>query len=189
LLSRLRENERIGTNQPFHRFTKKTQFRLILRFPDTSKYAYCLKKYPELKMTESAPLQRYVSMSLGGFYVWDLQQNLFWADEAFAMIMGFDPEELDAGLPVERMIPLIHEDDQPHVVQGIKNSVLSGEPFEMVYRIRRGESFAKITEVGKCYRYVDGVATLFSGVVFDSPCPTNADASNGNVPVTTLQST
>ncbi len=133
-------------------------------------------------MTESAPLQRYVSMSLGGFYVWDLAQNLFWADETFAKIMGFVPEELDGGLPVESMMPLIHEDDQPHVVRGIKNSVLSGEPFEMVYRVRRGDAFAKITEIGKCYRYVDGVATLFSGVVFESSYPTDADASNANVP-------
>jgi hypothetical protein len=82
------------------------------------------------------------------------------------------------------MMALIHEEDQPHVAQGINDSVLSGEPFQMVYRVKRGDGFAKITEMGKCYRYVDGVATLFTGVVFDScPAGTFSDASNVNAPV------
>ncbi|UHS56224.1 PAS domain-containing protein [Agrobacterium vaccinii] len=136
-------------------------------------------------MPDNTPIQRYVAMNLGGFYVWDVQQNLFWADEVFAKIMGFTPEELDGGLPVERMMPIIHEDDRLYVAEGIKNSVLAGEAFEMVYRVRRGDGFAKITEIGKCYRHVDGVATLFSGVVFDSPASSTADASNVNVPIST----
>lgn len=136
-------------------------------------------------MLDNAPIHRYVAINLGGFYVWDVQQNLFWADEVFARIMGFSPEELDGGLPVERMMPIIHEDDRPYVAEGIKNSVLAGQAFEMVYRVRRGDGYAKITEVGKCYRYVDGVATLFSGVVFESPNSGNTDASNANVPTST----
>ncbi len=133
-------------------------------------------------MSDKAPIQRYVAMHLGGFYVWDVQQNLFWADDTFARIMGFTSEEMDGGLPVERMMPIIHEDDRPHVVEGIKKSVLAGEAFEMIYRVRRGDGFTKITEIGKCYRYIDGVATLFSGIVFESPCTGDAEASNVNVP-------
>ncbi|SCX32108.1 PAS fold protein [Agrobacterium sp. DSM 25558] len=136
-------------------------------------------------MSENTPVQRYVAMNLGGFYVWDVQQNLFWADEVFARIMGFSCEDLDGGLPVERMMPIIHEDDRPYVVEGIRNSVLSGDAFEMVYRVRRGDGFVKITEIGKCYRYIDGVATLFSGVVFDSPYSGDVGASNVNLPVST----
>ena len=135
-------------------------------------------------MPENTRLQRYVAMNLGGFYVWDVPQNLFWADQRFADIMGFSLEELNVGLPAARMMALIHEDDRPHVAEGIENSVLLGESFEMVYRVRRGEGFTKITEIGKCYRYVDGVATLFSGLVFEScPYADDSDASNINVPV------
>lgn len=135
-------------------------------------------------MPENSPIQRYVAISHGGFYAWDVGMNLFWADENFAKITGLSAEELNAGLPAERMLALIHEDDRPHVSEGIKNSVLSGEPFQMVYRIRRGDGFAKISEVGRCYRYVDGVASLFTGVVFDSStADRSADASNANVPV------
>lgn len=135
-------------------------------------------------MLEGTPSQRYVALNQGGFYAWDVELDLFWADENFARIMGFTTEEMSAGLPAERMIALIHDDDKPFVAEGINNSVLSGEPFQMVYRIRRGDDFAKITEVGKCYRYVDGVATLFTGVVFDSCRLTNAtEASNINVPI------
>ena len=133
-------------------------------------------------MPDRTPIQRYVAVNLGGFYVWDVQQNLFWADDTFAKIMGFSSEEMDGGLPVERMMPIIHEDDRPYVVEGIKKSVLAGEAFEMVYRVRRGEGFTKITEIGKCYRYIDGVATLFSGIVFESPYTGEADASNVNQP-------
>lgn len=134
-------------------------------------------------MPENARLQRYVAMDLGGFYVWDVVQNLFWADENFARIIGFSLEELNGGLPAEVMMARIHEDDRPFVAEGIEGSVLSGQPFEMVYRVRRGDDFVKITEVGKCYRYVDGVATLFSGVVFES-CPHGSEASNVNEPST-----
>jgi len=136
-------------------------------------------------MPENARLQRYVAMNLGGFYAWDVVQNLFWADEVFGRIMGFSIDELNGGLPAESMMERIHEDDRPYVVEGIQDSVLSGQSFEMVYRVRRGESFVKVTEVGKCYRYIDGVATLFSGVVFEScphggePVPSNLNAPHG----------
>lgn len=131
-------------------------------------------------MPENARLQRYVAMNLGGFYAWDVVQNVFWADETFARIMGFSLEELNGGLPAERMMSRIHDEDRPHVMQGIQDSVLSGQSFEMIYRVRRGDGFVKITEVGKCYRYVDGVATLFSGVVFES-CPQGGEAVPSNV--------
>ncbi|KIQ01488.1 hypothetical protein RU07_15470 [Agrobacterium tumefaciens] len=135
-------------------------------------------------MLENNQIQRYVAISNGGFYAWDVCLNLFWADENFARITGLEPDELNQGLPAQRMLDLIHEDDRPHVSEGIKNSVLSGEPFQMVYRVRRGDGFAKITEVGRCYRYIDGVASLFTGVVFDSTTPARSeDASNGNIPV------
>lgn len=135
-------------------------------------------------MPENNSIQRYVSISNGGFYTWDVGLNIFWADENFAKITGMAPDELNSGLPAERMLALIHEDDRPHVSEGIRNSVLSGEPFQMVYRVRRGDGYAKITEVGRCYRYIDGVASLFTGVVFDSTTPVrSADASNANAPM------
>ena len=137
-------------------------------------------------MPKNTPLQRYVALNLGGFYAWDVQLNLFWADETFAQIMGLSIGELDGGLPAERMMSLIHEDDLPHVLEGIKNSVLAGDSFEMVYRVRRDDGFVKITEIGKCFRYVDGVATLFTGVVFGGcPYTSSTDASNTNEPVLT----
>ena len=78
---------------------------------------------------------------------------------------------------------IIHEDDAPFVADAIGNSVMSGQPFEMVYRIKRGDSSVTITEIGKCYRYVDGMATLFSGVVFEAGHSDNATlASNSNQP-------
>lgn len=134
-------------------------------------------------MPEATPVQRYVALNQGGFYAWDVELDVFWADENFAKIMGFSQEEMSAGLPASRMMALIHDDDKPFVADAINKSVLSGEPFQMVYRVRRDDGFAKITEVGKCYRQVDGVATLFTGIVFDA-CPISgqAEASNVNIP-------
>lgn len=135
-------------------------------------------------MPESSLHQRYVTMNLGGFYTWDVTQNTFWADDKFARIMGLPPEELDAGMPAERMMELIHQDDLPFVIEGIKKSVLSGEPFEMVYRVLRDNVYVKVVEYGTCFRYTDGVATLFTGIVFDG-YPYSEEASNVNAPLGT----
>lgn len=136
-------------------------------------------------MTDSSLRQRYVDMRSGGFYAWDVIANVFWADEVFAGIMGFSPSELNEGLPAERMMSIIHEDDAPHVAEAINNSIFAGEPFEMVYRVKKGDLYVTVTEIGKCYRYKDGVATLFSGVVFESGRSDGAAiASNANLPET-----
>ncbi len=134
-------------------------------------------------MPDSMLHQRYVTMTNGGFYTWDVSKNTFWADDKFAQIMGLTPEELDAGLPAERMMELIHEEDRPLVVEGIKKSVLSGEPFEMVYRILRDNKYVKVVEYGNCFRYADGVATLFTGIVFDACLKLSGEsAASANTP-------
>ncbi|NTJ42677.1 PAS domain-containing protein [Agrobacterium larrymoorei] len=133
-------------------------------------------------MPDTTSHQRYVAISFGGFYTWDVTQNTFWADDKFAQITGIPLGELDAGIPAERMMAIIHPDDLPFVVEGIKNSVLSGDSFEMVYRVLRDNVYVKIVEYGKCFRHTDGVATLFTGIVFDT-CPYSEQASNVNAPL------
>lgn len=119
-------------------------------------------------MNEKFDIQRYVSITDGGFYAWDIAENRFWGDTRFAEIMGVDHAILDKGLPAEGFLDLVHDDDRRHLIEGIKTAILDKKPFQMVYRIMRGSRFIQISEYGQCFRFVEGVATLFTGIIFES---------------------
>ncbi len=134
-------------------------------------------------MSEHSLRQRYVDMRNGGFYTWDVLEDTFWGDENFARITGFSQSELDGGLPADRMLTLIHYDDAPLVMGAIKTAVLYGRPFEVIYRFKKGNSYLTLTDIGRGFRYSDGVATLFSGIVFETAQRTSiSKPSNLNTP-------
>lgn len=124
-------------------------------------------------MDKKFDIQKYVSIADGGFYTWDIVENRFWADKRFAEIMGVDHALIDQGLPAEGFLDLVHEDDRISLMDGMKKAIVDRKPFQMMYRILRGTKFVQISEYGQCLRSVDGFATLFTGIIFE----TSEDAS------------
>jgi PAS domain-containing protein len=119
-------------------------------------------------MDKKFDIERYVSITDGGFYAWDIVENLFWADRRFAEIVGVDHAIIDKGLPAEGFLDLVHDDDRRALMEGMKTAIVDRKPFQMVYRILRGSKFVRISEYGQCLRAVDGVPTLFTGIIFES---------------------
>ena len=109
---------------------------------------------------------QFASAAEGGFYVWDIVENRFWADARYAEIMGVDASLVNSGLPAEGFLDTVHPDDVALVVQKMKVAVIDDMPFELAYRVKKNDTWVVIQDRAKCLRFVDGYATLFTGMVF-----------------------
>ena len=117
----------------------------------------------------------------GGFYAWDIVQNTFWADSRYATIMNVNLPELDKGLSAESFLETVHPDDRPGVIERMKLTVIDKQPFQIAYRVSRGDDFKLVQDYGQCMRSIDGYATLFTGIVFEAGrSDLNSMASNSN---------
>lgn len=125
--------------------------------------------------------QKLFSVMDGGFYTWDIVENMFWADRRYAEIMDVDRSDLDRGLPAETFLETVHQDDRAGVIERMKMTVIDRQPFEIAYRIKRGDIFVLVKDYGQCMRSIDGYATLFTGIVFEAlEAKSNALAHNSN---------
>lgn len=125
--------------------------------------------------------QKLFSVMDGGFYTWDIVENMFWADRRYAEIMDVDRSDLDRGLPAETFLETVHQDDRAGVIERMKMTVIDRQPFEIAYRIKREDIFVLVKDYGQCMRSIDGYATLFTGIVFEAlEAKSNALAHNSN---------
>ena len=117
----------------------------------------------------------------GGFYTWDIVENKFWADRRYAEIMDVDHSDTDRGLTAESFLETVHPDDRASVIDHMKMTVVDSHPFEIAYRVKRGDTYVLVKDIGQCMRSIDGYATLFTGIVFETlEANSNALASNSN---------
>lgn len=132
-------------------------------------------------MTALSSTQSLVSVMDGGLYTWDIVKNMFWADQRYAVIMNVDHSVVDRGLPAESFLETVHPDDRADVIERMKLTVIDRQPFQIVYRVKRGDAFVFVKDYGQCMRSVDGYATLFTGIVFESfNAKSSTLASNSN---------
>lgn len=125
--------------------------------------------------------QKLFSVTDGGFYTWDIVENKFWADRRYAEIMNVDYSEVDRGLPAESFLETVYPDDRAGVIERMKMTVIDRQPFDIAYRVKRGNTFVVVKDYGQCMRWIDGYATLFTGIIFESlGAKSGGSASNSN---------
>ena len=111
-----------------------------------------------------------------GFFTWDIVANLLYGDGAVAEIFGLDAAETASGLPLEAYVARIHPDDQPAAAKVIRDTILTQEPEQQRYRVRRANGvFQQVMAFGRCFRDKNGVPSLYGGIIF--PLPEEAPAA------------
>lgn len=95
--------------------------------------------------------------------------------------MNVDYSEVDRGLPAESFLETVYPDDRAGVIERMKMTVIDRQPFDIAYRVKRGNTFVLVRDYGQCMRSIDGYATLFTGIIFEAiGAKSSASASNSN---------
>lgn len=124
-------------------------------------------------------LQKARTSSLdSGIFTWDISTDQFFADSAFALLFGLDPEKTMMGLPMERYIKRVHPEDAARVARSIHNAIVQGIPCQQNYRVQSSSGrFSEIMAFGRCFRNPDGTPSQYAGIVH-SVSPTISHDSN-----------
>jgi PAS domain-containing protein len=105
-----------------------------------------------------------------GFFTWDIVANLLYGDGAVAEMFGLDFAETASGLPLEAYVARIHPEDQPAAAKIIHDTILTQEPEQQSYRVRRANGvFHQVMAFGRCFRDKNGIPSLYGGIVFPLP--------------------
>ena len=108
------------------------------------------------------------SSTEAGIFHWRIDGNIVQGDSCVAAFFGLGEAELEAGLPIERFLDRIHEDDKPEVARAIRSAIISGRSYQESYRIVRPDNTTiKVVAIGQCFRDDAGVPAHYSGIIFD----------------------
>lgn len=109
-----------------------------------------------------------------GIFMWDISGNVVRADGAAAFLFGLDPVEAEAGLPIERFIGRVHEDDRAELARKISETMRTSEPYQMQYRVLTTENvWVEVMAFGHCFQNGAGQPEDFSGIVHPVPLDHN----------------
>ena len=103
-----------------------------------------------------------------GTWLWDLPNDRFTVDEAFATAFGLDPALGREGLSLAQVVATVHPDDQPGLATAIERAIAEGGPYAHQYRVRRADgAYYWIEANGRVELAADGTALSFPGVLLD----------------------
>ncbi|WP_225421122.1 PAS domain-containing protein [Sphingomonas parva] len=103
-----------------------------------------------------------------GTWVWDVQADLFFADDRFAASFDVDPERCREGLPLAEVAASIHDDDADRVEAAIAEALERGGAYRCEYRVRQQDGAYRWVEAnGRVERAPDGTPLRFPGVLLD----------------------
>ncbi|KXG87550.1 PAS domain-containing protein [Agrobacterium bohemicum] len=106
------------------------------------------------------------SMRGAGFYSWSLQTNILTADKAYSDIYEIDERELAHGLPVEKILARIVDQDRPRLAARIHDVILGGQSFVSSYGIFCPSGCTKaLLSMGSCSKDANGDPSIYTGVV------------------------
>ncbi len=112
-----------------------------------------------------------------GLLVWDLTQNLLYADRTVAKLFGLDAQRTVKGLPIEEYVARIHIDDRSAFVQALSTAIVADEQQQQVYRVNPlAESYHYVVGFGRTFRDKSGSPILYSGIVVPA-CATDRDTA------------
>ena len=104
-----------------------------------------------------------------GTWAWDLVNDRFTVDEAFARAFGLDPALGREGLSLAQVVETVHPDDQAGLAVAINDAIQRGGPYAHEYRVRRADGHYYWLEAnGRVERGPDGTPLNFPGVLIDA---------------------
>ncbi|MCC8537038.1 ATP-binding protein [Xanthomonas axonopodis pv. poinsettiicola] len=103
-----------------------------------------------------------------GTWIWDLHNDVFSVDEAFAENFGFDPSSSRTDLPMELVMANVHPDDREGLRVAISEAVARGGAYVHQYRVRRRDGkYYWLEANGRVEHGPDGTPLRFPGVLLD----------------------
>ncbi|WP_247875898.1 ATP-binding protein [Azospirillum sp. TSH100] len=103
-----------------------------------------------------------------GTWIWDLPNNRFTVDQAFAEAFGLDPSLGRDGLSLEQVTASVHPDDKPGLIAAIQEVVARGGAYAHQYRVKRADgNYYWLEANGRVELGPDGKASSFPGVLLD----------------------
>jgi PAS domain S-box-containing protein len=103
-----------------------------------------------------------------GTWNWDLPNDRFTVDVAFARAFGLDPALGLVGISLEQVIATVHPDDKPGLLAAIQEVVSRGGAYIHQYRVKRSDGkYYWIEANGRVDHGPDGTPLSFPGVLLD----------------------
>ncbi|WP_347556574.1 ATP-binding protein [Robbsia sp. KACC 23696] len=104
-----------------------------------------------------------------GTWFWDLPNDRFSVDEAFAHAFGLDPALGRTGLSQAQITARVHPDDIDGLEKAIEKAIRQGGPYAHQYRVKRrdDEQYHWIEANGRVDHGPDGTPLRFPGVLLD----------------------
>nr|WP_050990399.1 PAS domain-containing protein [Pseudomonas sp. M47T1] len=103
-----------------------------------------------------------------GTWHWDLPNDNFTVDEAFARAFGLDPALGHEGLSLAQVVETVHPEDKPGLTAAINEVVARGGAYAHQYRVRRADGkYYWIEANGRVDLAEDGTPLSFPGVLID----------------------
>ena len=103
-----------------------------------------------------------------GTWNWDLVNDSFTVDEAFATHFGFPDEMPRTALPLAKVVQTVHPDDQAGLASAIDEAIHRGGPYAHQYRVRRSDgNYYWLEANGRVDHDASGNPIRFPGVLID----------------------
>ncbi|APX89185.1 hypothetical protein BV394_05195 [Brevirhabdus pacifica] len=103
-----------------------------------------------------------------GTWVWEVQADLFTADERFARSFGLDPKICSEGVGLDQVVVSIHPEDLPRVEKLIGEAIANGGNYRAEYRVKQYDGVYRWVEAnGRCDLDAEGRPAHFPGVLID----------------------
>ena len=103
-----------------------------------------------------------------GTWEWHVPDDRFVAGASFARTFGVDPDAAREGVPLERFVSSIHEDDRERVEASIEDALESCGEYREEYRVRNGDGeYRWVVARGHVECDEDGDPITFPGALAD----------------------
>ncbi|AOR79516.1 ATP-binding protein [Novosphingobium resinovorum] len=103
-----------------------------------------------------------------GTWFWDIPQDRFTVDEAFAQSFGLDPSLGREGLSLNQIVATVHPDDQAGLAAAMQEAIRRGGSYAHQYRVMRADGrYYWIEANGSVEHGPDGTPLSFPGVLLD----------------------
>lgn len=164
----------LGANQEvayiIHRVEDVTEFVQLQQQRNEQHWENQALKHTEAALREAHMLLE-SALVAGGVYTWKwkILEDRIIVNAAFAHLFAVDPlSAATEGLPLDRFLRAMHEDDRPHILAAINRAIETGEEYLAEYRVHTATGEERwVTARGRVEYDVAGRPVAFPGALAD----------------------